>query len=166
MGPVTGRSSNLDSRPNGLILPMQPDGDEVVGWQWSHVLEDLAPGLAFTESLYCGVKRLLLALVHQERGVQQHQIDLILVHPCLDGQRLESVQQRGRLRLTLALERGGDTLAQLDALVLRRLGWLAGEAIAQRADVVVLGHDLSKEPLLVPEDLELRWEEEPDGAAV
>src|SRR5919202_6562756 len=115
-GPMTGSSSTSDSSPIRLLLPLQPKVDEVVGRQWAHVLEDLAPGLGRAESLHCGVKGLFLALVHQERGVQQHHIDLILVHPCLDGQRRERVQERSGLLLTLALDGGRDKLAQPDAL--------------------------------------------------
>src|SRR5919204_5535727 len=137
-GPVTGSSRTSDSSPIRLLLPAHPKVDEVIGRQWAHVLEDLAPGLGFTERLHCGVKGLFLALVHQERGVEEHHIGLILVHPCLDGQRLKSVQECCGLRLTLALDGGRDTLAQLDALVLRRLRGLAGEAVPQRADVLVL----------------------------
>src|ERR671936_469683 len=115
-GPVTGSSSRSDSSPIGLLLPLQPKVDEVVRRQWAHVLEDLAPGRGFTERLHCGVKRLFLALVHQERGVQQHHIAEIVVHPCLDGQRRERVQERSGLRLTLAPDCCRDKLTQPDAL--------------------------------------------------
>src|SRR5919204_4625490 len=161
IGPVMGSSSTSVSRPIGLLLPTQPDVDEVIRRQWSHVLEDLTPGPGLAERLHLGIKRLLLALVHQERGVEEHHIAEIIVYPCLDGQRLKRVQERSGLRLTLLLERGCDKLAQLDALVPGRLGWLAGQAIPQRADVVVLGHDVSKDPLLVPQDLELELDAPP-----
>src|SRR5918912_3728401 len=87
-GPMMGSSSTSVSRPIGLILPAQLDVDEVVGCQWSYVLEDLAPGLRLAQRLHFGIKRLFLALVHQERSVQQQHIAEILVYPRLDSQRL------------------------------------------------------------------------------